>query len=90
MLEVTFLSLKQTNQKLMGSVGFHLQFPAVQAEKDVGCKKGNTLVSIDKGVIHQERLKEGGRHFSKVLVITSPGTKKRAFKKPEIADPFQD
>jgi len=72
-VKITLLSLKQANQKFMSGVRFHFQLPAVQTEEYIRCKKGYSLVPINKGMVHQERLKKRRRHFSKVLVVACSG-----------------
>jgi len=57
----------------MGFLLVDLKLPAVESQKHVCGEEGNALVAVDKGMVHQQRLELGGRHFDDVLVI--PGTR---------------
>ena len=51
---VTFPVFEQADQKRMRLLGSNIKLEAIQAQENNRSEKGNTLVSIDKRMIHDE------------------------------------
>ena len=67
----------------------HLKLVTVQAQEHVGREECDALVSIDEGVVHDERFEQRCCHLSKVRVIAGAGSIQCAFQKTVIAYAFR-
>lgn len=70
MLQITGIRSKQIHEEVIGDRGINGNLVTVEAEKYIRGEEGLTLVTIDKGMTIDERLKHGRCHHYKVLVIT--------------------
>ncbi len=69
----------------MGLLGVHSQLVAIQAQKDVGRKKGHGLVSVDEGVIHDPGFEQRRGHLGEIGVVAGPGPVQGALQQPGVA-----
>ena len=78
-LKVTAILFQQANKEKMGFLCIHLKPVTVEPEKHVCCKECNALVSIDKGVVHDQRLEQRSGHLNEIGVVTGLRSIKRTF-----------
>ena len=78
--------LQQVNQEPVCLLGSHFKLIPVQAQKYICGKESDPFVPIDEGMIHDQRLKQGGRHLGEIGVVAGLGTIQRAFQEPGVAD----
>ena len=65
----------------MRLAGGYLQFISIQTKRDICPKKGNALVTVNEGAVHDQGLEQGSAHFRQVFVVTGLGPEKRAIEK---------
>jgi hypothetical protein len=86
MLEVAGLGVEALHEKCIGFGIVEDEFMSVHAEKDIGSKKGDTLVSIHEGMVHEQRLEQGRSHFHQVGVVSGLRTIQRTLQQARIAN----
>lgn len=84
MLEVAGSTLQERDEKRVGFIGIHFHPPVIQSEEDVGREERDALVSVDEGMIHQERFEQRRRHRGNVVVIAGLRSEEGAFEETAI------
>ena len=85
MLEIGAAPLEAIHDEGMRRLRLDLQPPAIQAQKNIGGKKSDSLVAIHEGVIHQQGLEQRRRHLGDVPVVAGTGSIESALQKSNVA-----
>ena len=83
---VAFAGFEQADQKRVRFIGGYLELEAIQAQENICSEKGDALVSIDKGMIHDERFEQGRAHFREILIVSGLRSEKSAVQEAEISN----
>ena len=64
----------------------YFQFVSIQTKKYICAKKGDSLIAVNEGMIHDQRLKQCRTHFSQILIVPGLRSVKRTFQETRISN----